>query len=471
MTELWRLPAHELAGLIRSRKVSSREVAQSALDRLIAVNPYVNAVVAFDERQVLRDADAIDAALGSGCSMGALAGVPVTIKNNIDQVGFPTTNGSVLLKHLVATTNSPVVENFQQSGAVLLGRTNTPAFSLRWFTSNLLYGATLNPRDPALTPGGSSGGAAAAAACGIGAIAHGTDIAGSIRYPAYACGVHGLRPSLGRIPVHNASSNDRGIGAQVTSTSGPIARTIADLRIAFSVMTSPNPRDPWYVPVPLEGPPLPRRATLCLRPGGLAIAKEVEKTLIDAADRLRDAGYVVEEIDNTPPLMEAVDLQAQLWIGEGYQAKRDLADRDGDPGALAVLKAFQDKVTSWPADFVSRAMSSRAALARLWRIFLDERPLLLLPVSSELPFENDLDCKNADSFWRVWNAQATMIGLPLLGLPGLTVSTRMVGDTPVGVQLVSAPYREDILFTAGEAIEAGGVPQSPIHPKGFRPSA
>lgn len=468
MTELWQLAAHELASLIRARKISAREAAQAALDRLNAVNPHVNAVVSHDDDQVLRDASAVDAALARGYNLGPLAGVPVTIKNNVDQVGYATTNGSALYKDRIAKINNPVVTNLQQGGAILLGRTNTPAFSLRWFTSNLLYGATLNPRHPGLTPGGSSGGAAAATACGIGAIAHGTDIAGSIRYPAYACGVHGLRPSIGRIPVHNATAADRSIGAQITSTSGPIARTIPDLRLALSVMAAPSARDPWYVPAPLEGPPLPRRGVLCLRPGGLAIEKEVEAALLDAARRLRAAGYIIEEIDDTPPLMEAVELQAQLWIGDGYEEKLVLAERDGDPGALAVLTALQEKVRSLPPDFVAQALPRRAALARQWRIFLAENPLLLLPVSAELPFENDLDCKSAKDFWRVWNAQATMIGTPLLGLPGLAVTTGMVGDIPVGVQLVSSPFREDVILNAGEAIEAHGVPASPIDPKGYR---
>ncbi len=123
------------------------------------------------------------------------------LKVNVDQKGFATTNGVKLQRDLIAAVDSPVVANLRKAGAILLGRTNCPAFSFRWFTTNLLHGDTKNPRDPGITPGGSSGGAGAAVAAGIGHIAHGTDIAGSIRYPAYACGVHGLRPTLGRIPA------------------------------------------------------------------------------------------------------------------------------------------------------------------------------------------------------------------------------------------------------------------------------
>ncbi len=294
MTELWRLGAAELAALVRARKVSAREAAESALARLDAVNPRVNAVVAHRPELVRQQADAIDARIARGEDPGPLAGVPVTTKINVDHAGFATSNGTRLQRDLVAEASSPVVDNLARAGAVLLGRTNAPAFALRWFTDNLLHGATRNPRDPSLTPGGSSGGAAAGVAVGIGALAHGTDIGGSIRYPAYACGVHGLRPSLGRVPAFNASGPERGIGPQLMAVSGPIARTIADLRLGLAAMAARDLRDPWWVPAPLEGPPAPRRAALCLRPDGLVIVPEVERALKDAARRLGDAGWTVE---------------------------------------------------------------------------------------------------------------------------------------------------------------------------------
>ncbi|MGA7808117.1 amidase family protein, partial [Bradyrhizobium sp.] len=193
MDDLWRLSAADLAALIRSKQVSAKEAATSALARLDAVNPAINAVVDHRPEDVLRQAAGVDAALARGEDTGALSGVPVTVKANIDQQGFATTNGLKLQRDLIAASNSPVIDNLRQAGAVILGRTNCPAFSYRWFTTNLIHGETKNPRDPSITPGGSSGGAGAAVAAGIGHIAHGTDIAGSIRYPAYACGVHGLR--------------------------------------------------------------------------------------------------------------------------------------------------------------------------------------------------------------------------------------------------------------------------------------
>ena len=252
MNNLWRLSAVELAALIRSREISAREAAVAALARLDAVNPAINAVVDHRPSDVLAQAAEIDAAIARGGPLGPLAGVPVTVKVNIDQIGYATTNGLHLQKDLVATSNSPVVDNLRKAGAVILGRTNAPAFSYRWFTTNLLHGDTKNPRDPGITPGGSSGGAAAAVAAGIGHIAHGTDIAGSVRYPAYACGVHGLRPTLGRIAAYNASLPERVISGQITAVSGPLARTIGDLKVALAAMSQPDARDPWWVPAPLR---------------------------------------------------------------------------------------------------------------------------------------------------------------------------------------------------------------------------
>ena len=479
MTELWRLPATRLAALVRRREISARDVALDALARLDRVNPRINAVVDHRLDEVLAEAGALDARLARGEDPGALAGVPVTVKVNVDQRGFATTNGTRLQRDLVAETSSPVVDNLRRAGAVVLGRTNAPAFSLRWFTANRLHGATRNPRDHrrrrshgvmsakadrALTPGGSSGGAAAAVAAGIGALAHGTDIAGSIRYPAYACGVHGLRPTHGRVAAYNASSPERPIGPQLMAVSGPLGRTIADLRAGLAALAAPDPRDPWWVPAPLEGPPAPRRVALCLRPGGLAIAPEVEAALLDAARRLRDAGWTVEEIEDTPPMREAADLTARLWLAEGFPALAEQAEREGDPGALAVVAHCRAFAEGLGPDAVAQALLRRATLVRQWLLFLERTPVLLLPVSAELPFPDGLDMQGEAAFRRVWEAQLTQLGLPLLGLPALAVATGLAGTAPVGVQVVAGRYREDLCLLAGEAIEAGGTPPLPTDP-------
>ena len=466
MEDLWRLSAIELAGLIRSKKVSAREAASAGLARLDAVNPRLNAVVDHRPEEVLAQAGRVDARIARGEDVGPLAGVPVTIKANIDQEGFATTNGLKLQRDVIARANSPVVDNLFKAGAVMLGRTNCPAFSYRWFTTNLIHGDTKNPRDPSITPGGSSGGAASAVAAGIGHIAHGTDIAGSIRYPAYACGVHGLRPTVGRVPAFNPALPERSIGPQISAVSGPLARTVADLRIALAAMSARDVRDPWWVPAPLEGPPLPKRAALCVQPDGLETKAEVKAAVADAGKRLESAGWTVEEVATTPPLREAADLQTKLWLGDGYEAQLAAAEREGDPGALACLRGNRTKVFPFDAAAFSKALTRRATLVREWSLFLETYSVLLIPVSAELPFPDQLDMQGEAAFARVWQAQLTQIAIPFMGLPGLTVSTGLVGRVPVGVQVVAGRYREDLCLLAGEAIEAGGTPSAPIDPVG-----
>ena len=461
---LWQLPATQLAGLVRAREISARDAVQASLDRLDDVNGRINAVVDCSPDEALAAADVIDARLQDGEDVGALAGVPVTVKVNVDQAGHATTEGVVLQRDLIAKTNSPVVDNLLKAGAVIIGRTNVPAFCLRWFTANRLHGETRNPRNPRLTPGGSSGGAAAAVTAGIGALAHGTDIAGSIRYPAYACGVHGLRPTLGRVPGFNASHPERTISGQIGAVSGPLARSIADIRLALAAMAERDVRDPWWVPAPLVGPPVEDRAAICVAPDGLETTPEVAQAVRDAGTRLETAGWHVDELATTPPLAEAADAQTKLVFGDGYATLLERAEREGDAGALNMLAHQRDTAMDLDQATFARLLIRRATLLRQWLMFLETYAVLVIPVSAELPFENHLDMQGDAAFARVWRAQMPMLGLPYLGLPALTVSTGLIGRTPVGVQIVSGRYREDLCLAAGEAIEAAGTPPTPVDP-------
>jgi amidase len=357
-----------------------------------------------------------------------------------------------------------VVDNLRKAGAVILGRTNCPAFSYRWFTTNLVHGNTKNPRDPSITPGGSSGGAGAAVAAGIGHIAHGTDIAGSIRYPAYVNGVHGLRTTVGRVPAFNAALPERSIGPQISAVSGPLARTIGDLRIGLAAMSMRDVRDPWWVPAPLEGSAVPKRAALCVNPDGLDPVPEVRAAVLDAGKRLERAGWTVEEVTSLPPLKEAAEHQIKLWLGDGYEAQLAAAEREGDPGALACLRGNRSKVFPFDAASFSKTLTRRATLVREWSLFLEKYAVLVMPVSGELPFPDQLDTRDDASFARVWHAQLPQIAIPFMGLPGLTVSTGLVGRVPVGVHVVAGRYREDLCLSAGEAIEAGGTPSAVVDP-------
>jgi amidase len=465
MTELWRASASEIARLVRARKISAREVADSTLLRLESVNPKINAIVDFRADLVRERADRLDKAIARGDEPGPLAGVPFTVKINLDQSGFANSDGSRLFANRIAQTNDPAVDNLLRAGAIALGRSNSPTFAIRWFTSNVLHGSTRNPRNPQLTPGGSTGGGAAAAATGIGQIAVGTDIGGSVRYPAYACGIHGLRPSVGRIPHHNASAPEVGIGAQLMAVTGPIARTVEDLRMSLHAMSAADPRDPAWMPVPLDGPPRALLAALCPRPAGMQVVREVAAAVQDAGRRLEDAGWTVEEVEETPPFKEAAEVNERLWFGDGFKQFAEAIQQDGDPGAMAVLAGVTPWVGKYPADVFSRALIQRATVIRPWQQFFTKFAVLLVPVSGELAFPQELDLQGASGFQRVWDAQFLMRALPTLGLPGLTVSTGMVGGTPVGVQIIAGRFREDLCLRAGEAIEARGTPSAPIDPR------
>ena len=464
MSDFWRLSAVELADLVRNKQASATEIARDALDRLAAVNPAINAVIDEMPDEALSAAAEVDAAIAAGRDPGPLGGVPITIKVNIDQKGHATTNGLRIQKDLVAEVDSPVVENFRKAGAVIVGRTNTPAFSLRWFTRNGVHGHTKNPRTAAITPGGSSGGAAAALTAGIGAIGHGSDIGGSIRYPAYACGIHGIRPTLGRVAAHNFTGADRHVGGQIMAVSGPLARTVADLELSLKVMMGGSTADPWWVPVPFELPDMPKRAALAVAPEGLVVVPEVEAALREAAKRLEAAGWQVEEVD-CPPFREPAALQARLWLAEFRRSAAKAIAEEGDPDATFIYGEMAKMCEEPDMHGLLDTLQRRATLLREWQTFLSDYAVLLCPVSSRLPFRDMEDVESAESFAAIMEAQLTQVGLPLMGLPGLTVSTGMVGDVPVGVQIVGGRYREDMMLKAGADIEAGGVPQSPIDPR------
>ena len=205
-TPIWQWSAVETAAAIRDGVITSEEVVQVHVERMHAVNPALNAVVIDLSEQAIADARAADRAKSSGAALGKLHGVPVTIKINIDVEGQANSNGVVAFKDNIAPGDSPVTANLKKAGAIIIGLTNTPEFSMRGFTDNPLHGLTLNPWDNAITCGGSSGGAGASIAAGIGAIAHGNDIGGSLRWPAFCNVIATIKPTQGRIPAFNPSA-------------------------------------------------------------------------------------------------------------------------------------------------------------------------------------------------------------------------------------------------------------------------
>ena len=443
------LTASALTTLIRARQLSAVEVTQATLARIDRLNPALNAIVQRMDDQALAQAAAIDTALAKGDDPGPLAGVPVTVKVNIDQHGHATTNGLRIQSGLIATEDSPPVANFRRAGAIIVGRTNTPAFSLRWFTRNSLHGATVNPAFPDLTPGGSSGGAASATAAGLGAIAHGTDIAGSIRYPAYACGIHGLRPGLGRVPAFNTTAGDRLIGGQLMATSGPLARSAADLRLGLEALSQPDARDPWWTPT--TPAPYRKRAALALTPDGLKTVPALQQALTAAAKTLEAHGWEIGTPD-IPPFREAMELQLTLWLSEFGLGGAEAIAREADPDASFVHRELTKLAPAPTLESFMRALQSRARLARLWRLFFADWPVLLTPVSGQLPFPDHYDTSSPEAFAKVIEAQMPQIAPPFMGLPGLTVTTGRTATHPLAIQALADRGCEHILLDLADLL-------------------
>ncbi|HYF58886.1 MAG TPA: amidase family protein [Burkholderiaceae bacterium] len=466
MDEPWRLGAAELARAIRTRRLSAREAVQSCIDRTRRVNPELNAIVELRDVEALAAADEADRAIARGDATGPLHGVPVSIKINVDQRGSATTNGLVAFRDAIATDDSPVVSNLRRAGAIPFARSNAPAFSFRWFTENDLHGRTLNPWDRARTPGGSSGGASSAVAAGMGPIAHGNDLAGSVRYPAYCTGVYGLRPSFGRVPAFLPSAKEeRPPGLQMMSVQGPLARCVEDVRLALGAMSARDPRDPWWVPAPLEGPPPPRpiRVAMTTRIPGADVDPSIVRAIEQAAAWLAEAGWAVEAVE-PPDVEEAQALWMTIARVDARVAMADAIERWGDEGVRRSVAAMMAGETPGDAAGYVRALARRTALVRNWAMFLERFPIVLGPVAAEPAFPYGLDTDVPEGAERIRRAMGPQFSVPLLGLPALAVPLGRAGGVPIGVQLVGARFREDLLLEAAEVLEARQPPLRPVDP-------
>ncbi|MBS3997304.1 MAG: amidase family protein [Hydrogenophaga sp.] len=452
---LWRWSAEQVASAVRSQQVSAREVTQSVLDRIDAVNPRINALASVHHETALAAADAADGAVARGEALGPLHGVPVTIKINIDVAGEPTTDGVHAFKDNTATRDSPLVQSLREAGAVIVGRNNAPAFSLRWFTDNALHGRTLNPFDAGVTPGGSSGGAAAAAAMGMGAIHHGNDYGGSVRYPAWCCGVVGLRTTVGRIPSYKASAPNRLISNQQMSVQGPLTRTVADARLALSVMAQGSPLDPQWVPAPLGYPDSSRpvRVAVFRHWNGSAVDPSVSQAVDTAAKWLAQAGYAVDEVE-PPHFAEVSAMQFEMVMNDMRRGGAPFMNEHGDGALRTALSHYLAITPEWNRDQYLDALTRRFNIARDWAVFFEQYPLLLMPNSWERQFPVDADQASPERVAQILLAQSPMLGTAVLGLPGLSVPVGMEQGLPTGVQLVATRFREDLLLQAGEIIEA-----------------
>ena len=457
--DLWRLGAVELAARIRARQVSAHEATASVLARIAEVNPRINALAEVMAEEAMVAADAADRALAAGLAPGALHGVPITIKVNVDTAGHATTDGIVAAKDNIAKADSPLVAHLRGAGAVIVGRSNTPAFSLRWFTDNDLHGRTLNPFDPSVTPGGSSGGAAAAVATGMGPLAHGNDYGGSIRHPAWACGVVGLRTTPGRVPSYKASAPNRVITNQMMSVQGPLTRSVRDARLALQVMSQGSPLDPQWTPAPLEHPRpnRPLRIGVFKRHAAYDADPSVIAAIDKAAQWLAAAGCEVQEVE-PPHFEEGAQLWRQLVMDDMRRGGLPAVEALGDAGVRSALRGYLGGLAPLDADALMEAQMRRFSICRDWAVLLEPEAgghdVLLMPVSWQRQFPVDADVGEPQRVHGLLAAQSPLLGTAMMGLPGLSVPTGMAGTLPAGVQIVAARFREDRCLAVGELVES-----------------
>jgi amidase len=468
MSEIWQLSATELAQRIARRQLSSAEVVDAHLARIDAVNPALNAVVKILADEARAAAALADRRLAAGEAVGPLHGVPFTVKENIDMAGLPTTWGVPALAKAVVPADAPVVERMRAAGAIPIGRTNLPDMALRVHTDSSLHGLTRNPWHPGRTAGGSSGGEASALASGMSPIGLGNDIGGSLRNPANACGIASIRPSAGRVPdAGYVPAEDRMLAVQLMNVQGPMARRVADVRLGLRVLMGAHPRDPWSIDAPFDGPAVARpiRVAVLPEPPGGGTDPKVAATVRRAAAALADAGYVVEEA-SPPRYADAVDCWARFIMGDFGSVLAMLSPMMG-ADAMAFLDGFNANVPPL-ADVAawSQLMVERDGIARAWSSFMADRPLLLSPTWTQLPFEHGFDSATPAGAAATKELMRPVVPANLLGLPSACVPAGRDADTglPIGVLITGRRLREDLCLEAAEAIEARLGVATPIDP-------
>jgi amidase len=465
MNELCTKGAGELAGLIASGKVKSAEVVDAYLARIKEVNPAVNAVTVTLADEARAAAAAVDRAVAAGAPLGPLAGVPFTVKENIDVAGSATTWGVASLAKQIASADAPMVARLREAGAIPLARTNLPDFAFRWDTASGVAGRTRNPWDPTRTPGGSSGGEAAALASGMTPLGLGNDLGGSLRVPSQMCGTAALRPSRGR--VANGAVTEpwpEPLAIQMTNCQGPMARRVADLRLALGIISAPDACDPRWVPAPLQGPPIKRpiRVAVVRNPAGVGIDSHVRAGIDRAADWLANAGY--EVVDAEPPQIPEVAALwlAALWadVGVLWPNMEPVAGRD----EVVFVKACLEQGVFKPIDQAAQCAAWVAIYQHgsAWTRFLHDHSVVLSPVCCERPWRVDEDVSRIAE---IVKAMRMVVPVNILGLPSCAVPVGCDDGLPQGVQLIGTRFREDLLLDAAQAIEDRAGVFTPIEPR------
>jgi amidase len=452
-------PATTLRRLYRARKVSPLEVMRAVLARIDAVNPRVNAYVTVAREQALAAAKRATAALGKKAPVGPLHGVPVSIKDLTPTKGIRTTWGSKIFEHHVPDEDALYVERLKRAGAIVVGKTNTPEFGAGGNTFNAVFGATRNPWNTALTCGGSSGGAAVALATGMGPLAQGSDLGGSLRTPAAFCGVVGFRTTPGLVPVY---PNE--LGWDSLSVTGPMARTVGDVALMLAAMAGPDDRAPLSYEIDT------RRFTAAVkRPsiegwrvawtpdlnGLIPIDQEVAAVAERATAVFRSLGAKVE---HACPDFSAVNEIVLATRGLSMVARHadKLAQWESTMQAGLVWNIKQG--LSLTPEQIGNGEKLRTELWHRVRRFMETRDLLILPTVAVPPFPveqrypTEINGKPLDNYtqWFFLTYGITVTGLPVISVPcGFTKA-----GLPVGLQIVGRRRREDAVLRAAAAFEA-----------------
>jgi Asp-tRNA(Asn)/Glu-tRNA(Gln) amidotransferase A subunit family amidase len=456
-----RLSLVEMASLARSGSVSSVELVEAHLDRIEAVNPHYNAftmVLADQARASARRAD-------QGLKMGPLHGVPVTVKDSFDVAGLPTRLGSYFAPDVPAAEDSAVVGRLRRAGAIILGKTNTPEFLGSYETDNYITGRANNPWNIERTPGGSSGGEAAAIASGCSPGGVGSDGGGSIRVPAHFCGIAGLKPTPGRISLVGHRPVEASTGIAVA---GPMARSVADVRLLFEVLAGYDDRDPRSAPVELRPAEIEHaRVGLFETFYDAPVQPAVRRAVRGAAAALAGLGFRVDEF--RPEGLERAPNLWSFFFAElpARASKERIVGREAE--AHWTYTENLDRLLERPPAAGWQVMERMAARDAMRRGLVEQMrsvPFLLMPVSSIVAFPHR-ERKFATEGKAVGLFQAMMpvTTFNLLGLPALTVPFAMDEEgMPVGVQIVGRPWEEEALLELGVALEGaqgalGGPPE------------
>lgn len=452
--------------MIARKEVSSRDVVQAHLDRIDEVNPWINAVVRRFDGEALAAADAADKAVTAGAALGALHGVPVTIKENLDLAGTPTTQAVAFLADAVAPIDGPLVERVRAAGAIPIGRTNLPDLGLRVTTESSLHGVTHNPWHPELTTGGSSGGEGAALATGMTPLGFGNDIGGSLRNPATCCGISSIKPTTGVVPWATVvPPEDPGLSQQLMLTDGPMARHVADVRAGLLAIAGPHERDPRALPVTLvdRAAGRPVRVAVCADPPGGGTHPQVAAAIRAAADALAAAGAQV--VEAVPATFERA---VELWVtilGADLAAQRPLLEMVMGPDAMRFIDNAEELFPTVSVEGLMAALMERNRVDLDWFGFLGDHDVLLLPTWAQPPFPLGADIVSLEATRATLEMLRPVLPANLLGLPAAVVPVGMADGTPVGAQLVARRFADLTCLAVAETLERAFGVITPIDPR------